>query len=333
MEESAYLLTVPLAKNDGMTLWVLVEKYSILDQRAILASCESFRKRALVSTSDGTVEDGVVHSIASVFCDPKYRGKGYAKRMLKELASVLEHWQVGEGEKCVGSVLYSDIGKKYYADIGWRPAINNSHIEFPAQHNRISDGVKLLQASDLEELCLEDEDMIRRDMVRPSVTGKQRMVIIPDHDHMLWHHTKEEFVSKKLFGRIPQKKGVLVGQPGKRVWATWTHRFYSDPEAVPSGNVLYILRLVIEDLGRDGEELQGQLKLIFQTAQAEAKAWNLDVVKLWDPHPRVQRLVRRMGIDHSIVDRDDDGIASLLWYGEKQHGRPEWVANEKYAWC
>ena len=151
---------------------------------------------------------------------------------------------------------------------------------------------------------------------------------------MLWHHTKEEFVASKILpGRNPLTKGILVGdEVGKRVWAIWTHRFYSDPNTVPSGNVLYILRLVIEDVAPDGVELQRMLKVVFQAAQDEAMKWNLDVVKLWDPEPRVKRMIRRMGIEYEIVERVTDEIASLMWYDEGT-GRPEWVANEKYAWC
>lgn len=329
MEESAYLLTVPLAKNGGMTMWVLVEKDSSPDQRAILASCESYRKRALVADEGGEIEDVIVHGIASVFCDPKYRGKGYAKVMLGKLASVLKTWQVKEGERCVGSVLYSDIGKKYYSDIGWKAVPNNNYLVFAASSSPILEGVTSLQAEDIGALCQHDEEITRQNLAAPSVS-RTRMTIIPDHDHMLWHHCKEEFVAQRIFGRQPRVKGALVGDPGHRVWAIWAHRFYSDPEAKPSGNVLYILRLVIEDPGR--EELMFQLKRVFQAAQAEAKAWNLDVVKIWDPDPRVQRLVRRMEIEHAIVDRQKDGIGSLLWYDEEE-GRPEWVANEKYAWC
>lgn len=336
LEESAYLLTVPLAKDGGMTLWILVLKNSIPDQRAILASCETYRKQALVSEDGGgDVEDVVVHGIASVFCDPKFRGKGYAKVMLEKLAGALRGWQLKEGERCVGSMLYSDIGPRYYASLGWRPVEGNTHIEMPSRES-ISDleHIKSLHTEDLQELCEQDESLIRTRLEDPQNAAKEQFIIIPNLNHMLWHHTKEEFVASKILpGRNPLTKGILVGdEVGKRVWAIWTHRFYSDPNTVPSGNVLYILRLVIEDVAPDGVELQRMLKVVFQAAQDEAMKWNLDVVKLWDPEPRVKRMIRRMGIEYEIVERVTDEIASLMWYDEGT-GRPEWVANEKYAWC
>lgn len=292
-----------------------------------------------MSTIEGKVQDVVIHGIASVFCEEMFRGRGYPKSMLKQLASVLKNWQVEveDGERSVGSILYSDIGKRYYADLGWEPMPGNTHVEFPAspsaEQEQEQDGVRLLQAGDLEALCQEDEEMIRKDFSKPRKLGKQRMMIIPDHEHLLWHHSKEEFVANKLFGKIPLTKGAMVGEPGKRVWVIWTHRFYGNPKLVPSNNVLYILRLVMEDVALDGEELQLLLKKVFRSAQAEAGTWNMGVVKLWDPHPRVLRLVRRIGIEYTIVEREEDGIGSLFWYGEKEEGVPEWIGNEKYAWC
>lgn len=40
--EAQYLMTVPLAENGGMTIWILVDKTKLPNQRQILCSCESF---------------------------------------------------------------------------------------------------------------------------------------------------------------------------------------------------------------------------------------------------------------------------------------------------
>lgn len=54
--EAQYLTTVPLAKDGGMTTWILVEKNRLPNQRRILCSCESFRKRSLTSDREGNVQ-------------------------------------------------------------------------------------------------------------------------------------------------------------------------------------------------------------------------------------------------------------------------------------
>lgn len=368
LEESAFLTTVPLAKDGGMTIWLLTDNTLPADQRPILAACESFRKRSLISSPEGQLTETIVHGIASVFTDPALRRRGYAARLMTELGKALESWQA-DGKGCIGSVLYSDIGKKYYGDLGWHPFPNNNHIEFApsplpsANLEKLPQNVgdpsfryrsrssprtqaKPLLAADLAKFCQEDENMIRKRMSRPA--GKLRMVIMPDLDHMLWHHTKEEFACARLFGKIPKIKGAVVGKAGHRIWAIWTHRYYGNPSS-SNENTLYILRLVIEneldaceDLVSKGtpltaklQEAMVNLKAVIEAAQAEAAEWKLSFVNLWDPSSSVQELIKRTAIQHRKVDREDESIASLRWYG-KGSGKEDmldWVANEKFAWC
>ncbi|KAJ8128803.1 hypothetical protein O1611_g4826 [Lasiodiplodia mahajangana] len=128
--EARYLTTVPLAKEGGMTTWVLVDKKLVPGRRQVFCSCESFRKRCLISDEKGNIKEGLVHAIASVFCPSEFRGRGYGTRLMKELAKALRGWQPEYG-KSVGSVLYSDIGKEYYARSGWLPNPSNGHFVFP----------------------------------------------------------------------------------------------------------------------------------------------------------------------------------------------------------
>jgi len=84
LEESAFLTTVPLAKDGGMTIWILVDKNLPSGKRPILCACESFRKRALLSTREGELTETIIHGVASVFTDPAYRGRGYASRLMRD---------------------------------------------------------------------------------------------------------------------------------------------------------------------------------------------------------------------------------------------------------
>ena len=195
---------------------------------------------------------------------------------MRELAERLRTFQTGEIDP-VGSVLYSDIGKKYYADLGWHPFPINNHIELDP--GAYAEGPKATQlfSGDLQRLCEEDESMIRKEFTSTMSNGKTRLMLVPDLDHMLWHHSKEEFVCEKLFGKQPQIKGAIVGEVGNRMWVIWTHRFYGDPESAFSENTLYILRLVIENhaastaLGKYHQERQvDHMRRILQAAQNEA---------------------------------------------------------------
>jgi GNAT superfamily N-acetyltransferase len=337
LEECNLMLHVPLARNGGVTSWVLVDKNAIPDQRAILCYCRSYQKKAVVSDIEGHVQDGIVCAVTAVFCDPNYRRRGYGRRMMVEMAKKLRDWPSERGN-CVGSVLYSDIGRNFYSQIGWIPVSKNTHFEFPATTYPKQQGVTSLYSADLGTLCKEDEVLMRKDMATPSDTT--RLAIIADHDHMLWHHAREEFVFEKVFNRKPALKGVMVGETGKRVWAIWTHRLYSPPSSEDaSRNMLYILRLVIENgsdamSSIDQMEIKAKLETVIQEAQTEAAKWELAKVKIWNPPPLAEKLIGWMGIECKRVERENDSVASLLWYGEGvTGGGVEWVANEKYAWC
>lgn len=347
LEASAYLMTVPRANDGGMTQWVLVDKNLPPGQRPLLASCETFRMRSLVSDAEGNVSETITHGIASVYCDPKYRGRGYASRLIKELGEVLPTWQT-DTMKCAASVLFSGIGKKFYSDLGWHP-YPSYHVEFDPLELKSRNASPVL-SEDLNQLCKDDEQMVRSSLTTPS-NGKMRITTIPEVDHMLWHQSKEDFVCEKLFKKQPQIKGAITGQPGNRIWIIWARNFDKPPESSSSDNTLYILRLVIEnedalaslshqhkDLPYDERQLDmqvEQLKAVLEAAQAEAAEWGLHNVKIWGPTDEVQQLIERTGIQHRREVREINGVCSLRWYGEGSGTEEslEWIGNEKYGWC
>lgn len=349
LEESAYMKTAPLAKNGGLTLWILVDKSLPPGKRRIFSSCETFQKQALSSRADGKVAEVKVHGIASVYTPLKHRGCGYAKEMMRELAAELYNWGKPDTE-CIGSILYSDIGKGYYASLGWLPAPSNTHIELQPYPHMMSSVVRHIYKSDLETLCDRDEVMLRAKLALPTTDVNMRMAILPNIHHMGWHRAKEEFACQHLFGKIPEARGAITGPPGSQTWAIWTRRYYNQPEDNESHNVLYILRLVIEadetatrlpsdagkiPTGASYEEQLSQLKNVLQSAQKEAFDWKLGVIQLWDPTPMVRHMLERMGVNYKYIERDQEGIASSMWYDGKggvDQSAPLWVDNEHYAW-
>ncbi|KAF2676445.1 hypothetical protein K458DRAFT_424768 [Lentithecium fluviatile CBS 122367] len=355
MEEQAHLATAPLA-IDKMTTWILVDASQSPDDRQVLCSCETYRKCALTSDGSGNVEEGIVHGVASVFTPVEHRGKGYAARMLKDLAKVLYTWQRENG-RCVGSILYSDIGPTYYAKLGWIPTTSNTHIALKPSSTAWPDSAKPINRRDLADLCTRDEALMRKAMASPSPDNLVRMTIIPDVDHMLWHHAKADFACEYLFNKTPLFKGAIAGEPGDQVWVVWTHRYCSplDAENLPGNNTLYILRLVIEpdpkasQLPSPADKLPSQdlynkilsgVKTVLQAAQAEAAEWKLDTIELWDPTPLVKNVLGKSGLEYTVVEREAEHMASLLWYDKDGGGfgngtstpAPLWVGCEHYAW-
>lgn len=353
LDRESYLTTVPLARDGGITHWILVDSNATPDSRPILGSLETIRKRALIA-QDGVLKETITHGIGSVFCNPAYRGKGCASRMLRELGPVLKGWQTDKSikgrEECAFSILYSDIGKKYYAKHGWLP-FPSTHIFFPptpvattngttgtngtSSSEHASERATPLADADIEALCTLDEKYIRKEMQQQSAKdNKVHVAVVPDYETMQWHHHREDFMTSRIFGTSPTTRGAIAGPPGRRVWAIWTRSFYGPVEKVESGNTLHFLRLVVEDES-DVEGNAERLRGIVRIAKREAGQWKCVGVEIWNPTETVRTLVSKMGEGHSEVDREEESIASLMWYGEGSGSADEvvWVGNEKFGWC
>ncbi|KAL8947597.1 MAG: hypothetical protein Q9222_006137 [Ikaeria aurantiellina] len=351
----AHLRDQAFTCDGGITYWVLVDTAvppTSKGVRRILSSCETLKKRALIADADGGLREVISHGIGSVYCNPIFRGRGYAQRMLVGLANNLDTWQQEEGVNVAFTVLWSDIGKSFYAKFGWDP-YPSTHLALPPK-SRQECAVDLavasiLKAGDLEELCRCDELSLRSDMAEPAAhDGSTRVALIADVATMQWHHAREEFLAQELLGRWPTAKGAMVETAdGRRTWCIWTRTFGSSQEE----SVLNILRLVVEGEGAFGRQspdtpLPGDARpsdetmiqaiaAILQAAQYEAAEWAMSSVQFWNPSP-LSMLGAKL-IDPSVVltDRDEESIASLRWHGHAptRGTKIDWVSNEKYAWC
>jgi len=348
-----HLASQPLTRNGGTTYWILVDSNDKRPDPTILASCESYRKKAFVTRRNrpGEVDEVISHGIGSVFCRDEHRGKGYAGRMMEELAKTLRTWQQEEGKQATFNVLYSDIGKKFYAKRGWVP-FPSSHIALPSLQTASDSSLpptRPLTAQNLPVLCEADVAQLRRSMSRFEDTeGKVKVAFVPEYDLIQWNHSREEFVSQETLGRNPEVKGAIVGsEPGRRVWCIWNRTF----DANPADSKLHITRLVVEESpsflsgvnpsgmnGTNGStESASQVDAIaacLRAAQLEAARWNMSKVEIWNPAVLTLEAACKLHDGVRIVDREEDSVASLLWYGSKLAlDEIEWVGNEKYGWC
>jgi len=320
------LSSQPLTRKGGLRNWVLVDPND--EKQQILSSSETIRKAALVATpsADGeahsSVEQVVAHGIGSVFTPPKQRGHGYAKTMLTLLAETLKK-ENGSGF----SVLYSDIGKVFYASVGWIPH-RSSHLELPPKLDADISGVKLLTASDVPNLCTKDIAAIRASLEKPHL--KPRIAFVPDYQTFEWHWAREEFVSRHLrknLGIKPEIKGAMTAD-GKR-WVLWTRTFGKQ------SSELNILRLVNLSDGTDQALEEENIAKLLTAAAREAAKWELQMVYMWNPDEISVRAGRRVAGDQvKLEDREEESISSLMMH-EHSSGPADvdWEANEKFGWC
>lgn len=260
LQREPYVTTIPLSRDGGMAHWILTTQDQETStkasppspQRPVLASCESIRKRVLVARppplprgsgegaadDDGQVTEAIGYGIGSVYTYPEYRGRSYAKRMLKELGVVLRETQPGkkhgggegegegEGQKTqekggpepasepqqrvVCSALWSDIGKLFYASKGWHP-FPSVHVSFPARssssktnsNNSTNPRLPLVPITyaNLASFAALDEAQLRRRLARTAArTGRTAFAFAPDHDALRWHLYRDGFVASFLHG-------------------------------------------------------------------------------------------------------------------------------------
>jgi hypothetical protein len=117
LQREATLSQQDLTRDGGISYWILVDTSlpnnpldPDSDTRLPLASCETYRKKALV-WQNGELKEVICHGIGSVFCANHLRKRGYAQRLMTELAKELRTYQTDERTECLFSVLFSDIGK------------------------------------------------------------------------------------------------------------------------------------------------------------------------------------------------------------------------------
>lgn len=334
MRREQYLPTQGIASEGGLKAWALVNADAKPEDQIVYAGCETLRKRALIS-NNGSVREVTAFGIASVFTPSQYRGKKYASRMIQELSKILPTLE----EDCLFSVLYSDIGKTFYAREGWRP-FPSSHISLPPEYSphlldTLESVVTPLEKKDLPALCKLDEQLISRKLSRHRNGGA--VALIPDIKTMTWHHAREEFVANEILKRKPAMKGVTATVAGQRVAAIFYRMWYNEDLKQTKDNTLHIMRLIIEDeeaVVTNPGDVIAATAAILRIGQHEAHEWNIESVEIWNPSEIIMQAVQSVDSSSKVIDRDSDSIASLRWFGDPAvEDELVWMENEKFGWC
>ncbi|KAK6853209.1 hypothetical protein PG995_010021 [Apiospora arundinis] len=342
LRREPYMETVPLSKDGGMQHWVLTsESTPAGSKRTVLSSCETLRKRVLVGDAAGQIQEGIAYGVGSVFTDPVLRGNRYGARMLRELGKMLRDGAEPPGcpqQKPIASALWSDIGKQFYAKKGW-PAYPSLHVSFAIPEGVSADDVEAARHArpitndNLKEFCDLDVKLIKQELGKSRSDGKTRFCFAPDYDIMRWHLYRDDVIARAIFKErgCTVTKGAVAGPNGQRVWVLWARNFHVNPQETAK-NKLYILRLVIEDETTPAEKLAASFAAVMGKAHEYARDWKLGKIDLWNPTATISSLIEASGLQSEIVERDVDSIPSMMWYGEEEGGRVEWIANEKYCW-
>lgn len=339
LEREIELQSVSLTKDGRITGWILTSNALSPNSdgtRPILASCESIAMSAYVARA-GQVHKVQVHGIASVYTRPEHRGKGYAGRLMADLGKRLESWQQIDDQQNSFSVLYSDIGQKYYAQFGWSPH-DSTHIHLPLLAR--SDYEKAATSfPPVQDLCPEDlsslpttrmaeEELQRLSAHKPEVSFT---AICPDMDHFEWHHAREAYITKFRGKSPPRVKGAIHRETGLAV--IWTLRYAAQSKDWQ----LAILHTVIPSGLEPSEANQRIFAALLMRSQVEAAEWDMaGGVDIWDPSDLVVAAARLLRTNDQpeveVITRDKEHICSLRWTNSQEHD-PVWLYKQEYAWC
>ncbi|KAK9435427.1 hypothetical protein VB005_10224 [Metarhizium brunneum] len=343
IDREEHLLTYQLTQDGGLTSWILTDPTSTdahgaPGRRPILSAVETYRKRAVVRDPAGAVRDVTAHGVASVFTFDEFRRQGYAGRMLALLGEALAAQQAEDPGSAEFSILFSDIGRDFYANHQWVP-FPSAHLTFPTAPfaTPYDDRLTLVTGDNLQEVARLDEQTLRRKIAHPPGRGYTvRAAVLPDFATYEWQMARERFLCDYLLGEAPTVHGAIytpADAPGSRVWMLWSNILYGGKEK-PQDNVMNILHYALEDENISDEDLSRALGAIMGLVHTEAQAWLCSRVDMWNPDERTQRLLENMThLQGKLIVRDQTNIPSLRWFGQAPVSEVEWVDNEKFEWC
>lgn len=334
VDRETHLSHQALCKEGRCTYYVLAHKD---DGTHIVASCESVRKTVFIAGRHTGVNHGFVEAtgfaIASVYTNPKYRRLGMAAYMLRRLQE-----QMDKESEC--SVLYSDIGKLFYTNQGWSV--------FPAEQATIylhteeafqlpaNSKARYLTLDDLPSLCEQDVAQMKTKFQRLAADHtKTHVAFAPDFAQISWQLAREDFMTGALHAKQITNRGAITHSG--RGWVYWDHDWKTKQ--------LKILRFVLLEVDpttnfvvSEDRKVWEVLELL-QAAAAEAAAWGLKKVLVWNPDATTTRGIKAFhdfherGVDVIFDERKDTAIPSFRWKGAHGTGDTVWEDNQYYAWC
>lgn len=335
VEREAHLSQQALTKDGRCTYFVLAHKH---DGTHIVASCESIKKTVFIAGRNTGVNDGFVeatgYAIASIYTNPKYRRLGMAAFMLRRLQK-----QMDEESEC--SALYSDIGKMYYAHLGWdvfpsEQATISLHAE---QENPFqlptTSKTRFLTLDDLPALCDKDIAQMRAKFQRLAADHtKTHVAFAPDFAQISWQLAREDFVTGAVHAKPIVHRGAITH--GGRSWVYWDHDWRTKQ--------LKVLRFVLLDVDGNRHVASEESKAwdvleLLQAAAAEAAAWGLKKVLVWNPDATTTRGIKgfhnyhQNEVDVMFDERKNAAIPCFRWKGARGTGETVWEDNHCYAWC
>lgn len=321
-----------LSRDGRCIYWVLRHKD---DPTHVVASCESVKKTVFIAGHGTGINDGFVeasgYAIASVYTNPKYRRLGMAAYMLRRLQ---EHMDTDSD--C--SVLYSDIGRTYYANLGW-DVFPSDQATIHLEGDRFSvpepAATRYLTLEELKPLCHKDVAGVQAKFQRlASDHRKTHVAFSPSYAQVAWQLAREQFMAKVMFKREIEKRGAIT--TNGRSWIYWDHDWREKK--------LKVLRIVSLDSDPEtGVTIMDESKIrdiveLLRAAAAEAVHWGLEKVLVWNPDDNTTMGIKGFHNFHEedvdvVFDERNSSLSCFRWNGGRHTQDTTWEDNYYYCWC
>lgn len=245
------------------------------------------------------------------------------------MMSLLHDTLVAQG--CIASVLYSDVGDFYSRCTRLPTALAGSSsgwdVEGPIhaewQVSAVGPPAKEEAAHKLQENDLDDIGALDANLLQKEIEAKDgpAMCILPSGPGFEWRLARttiyeQHFLAQGKRTGLPTLSetgwGVELGSrdtPESWAFALWAYDL--------AEKELIILRLRCTDPKQLGVIVNKAAEAARAQGMGKITAWNLD-----------QKLAEQA--DGKVVRRKEH-LPALAWYGKRE--RPQWIANENWAWC
>lgn len=310
-----------------------------------LTNLPRLRRSALVIKQSSPPEKVIAYGIASVFCPPENRNKGYASHMMRLLHHILapaeslppfpKEWGTpppsypGVGKDARLSMLYSYVGD-FYRSCGPSPDTSGWHILGAVGttwklkpkdliYNDVSDeSYYFLSKEQCVNLWESDAAYITECMSQLPASPRTRFTCLPNNG------VASYFIHRTLAEAPLHPKhtlehwGVAVRSEGHEkspsAYATWTLDMYlSKPPSI-----------LVTRLRASPDSLPTLLKGLFRVAGQIGA----DSIEVWNLDTNLVNVAESMG-GHTAAR--DDNFPAVVWYGPEKPNEIEWVFNEKYV--
>lgn len=277
------------SESTRMTNWALEAKNE-QGEWELVSACETQRRLAYFKVKGRPVETTINQSIGAVFTAERYRGKGYAAKMLEAVTKSLKTWQLPanispEAKDHVLLTLWSDVGD-YYSRFGYVKNSTETLVISVAEsaNTRQKQGTSLDLITDentIAALAYQQQQVFKSVMDRDTEEdGISRVAIVPSIGSYQYLNWRAIYHGPLLSKR--KEAPSVFGAKTDHSWILWTQDFPS--------NKLYVLS-IHSDL-EDPNAVEKDLMNLFEAAVSEAEYWSLSTVEIWR-----QDLPWQLGLD------------------------------------